>query len=132
MKIFILDDECGPIHYRNVMIKALDGHDLTIAYSKDEAIKVYKPGFDLLLLDHDMRGVFDVSSHPSTGYHFVTYMVLLHHRKKPRIILHSQNPGGRSNMRKVLRENGFKCEEFPFSGTYVEWLKTLIHEKDKA
>jgi hypothetical protein len=125
MKVFILDDEVGPIHYRNVMIKALDGHQLTVAYSKDQAIEIYKPVHDLLLLDHDMRGLFDVSTHPSTAFHFVKHMVLLHHKKMPRIILHSQNPGGRANMRKVLRDHGFKAEEFPFSGTYVEWLKTL-------
>ena len=125
MRIFICEDEIN-FRPRNAILKALEGHDLTVATTKDEAIAIYKGGYDLLLLDHDMRGLFDLSSHPSTAYHFVTWLVAQPFKKKPRVILHSQNPEGRNNMRRELIKGGFRCvSEFPFSPSYVDYLLTI-------
>ncbi len=124
LRIFILDDEVGSAP-RNAMLKALARHELTVVKNRVDAQNIYKPGFDLLLLDHDMRGFFDSSDHPSTAYHFVKFMVLLAHKVKPRIILHSQNPDGRTNMKKLLKEYGFQSEEYPFSPGYVRFLETI-------
>lgn len=126
MRCFILDDEIG-VEPRKGIIRALEPrHELTVVKSCKDAKAIYKPGYDLLLLDHDMRGYFDPSDHPSTAYHFVKLMVLLFHPKKPRIILHSQNPDGRRNMLKVFHDHGFQnVDEWAFAPSYVKFLETL-------
>jgi hypothetical protein len=125
MKCFILDDEIDK-EPRIGIVKALkDRHTITITRDRYEAEKVYKPEHDLLLLDHDMRGFYDLSSHPTTAFHFVKWLVTVPHKKKPRVILHSQNGNGRQNQLKVLHEAGFKVDEFAFCSAYVKHLEEL-------
>lgn len=128
MKIFILEDE---IHQwpRKQILEALKGHDLTIATSCDEAKSKYKPNtYDLLLLDHDMRGFFDASDFPNTGFQFVLWLLSQNEqdKKRPQVMLHSQNPTGRRNMYLTLQQAGYTVGQMAFSGVYVDWLRTKI------
>ncbi len=121
MKAFLLEDE---IHFapRNLILEALLGHNLTIAKSVGEAKRLYSPSYDLLLLDHDMEGHFELSSHPNTGFQFVKWLVYNHNYPKAPVILNSQNPTGRGNMRGLLLRHKWEVEEHPFSMGYVNLL----------
>lgn len=75
LRVFILEDEIDG--YRHPIVEALNGHDLTIAKSKDEGIAKYKGPYDLMLLDHDMNGQFCNNKHPNTGLQFIKWLVEL-------------------------------------------------------
>lgn len=124
LKVFVLEDEIG--HYpRNQIISALKAHDLTVATSFPDSKKKFEGPYDLLLLDHDMEGQFEDSNHPNTGYQFVKWLVDKEPVPKPEVVLHSQNPVGRKNMRLLLEEHGFSVSEFAFGPKYVEALKGI-------
>lgn len=130
MKIFILEDEIDS-YPRNQLKDVLNGHTLTIAKSVPEAKIKYKGGYDLLLLDHDMNGMYNkpLSCDGNTGSYFAHHLVDFHRGDKeslPRqVVLHSQNPVGRDYMRSVLENAGFICDECPFGPTYVNMLKKI-------
>jgi CheY-like chemotaxis protein len=128
MKIFILEDEIHTFP-RKQMLAALSKHELTIATSCDDAKAKYQAGtYDMLLLDHDMRGFFDASTYHNTGYQFCVWMVEQETQtgaKKPAIILHSQNHVGRKNMARFLEDARYTVAEYYFSQSYVDWLTKL-------
>jgi CheY-like chemotaxis protein len=125
MRIFILEDEIG--HYpRNQILSALAKHELTVATSCPDAKKKYDGPYDLLLLDHDMEGNYEYRpDYPNTGHQFVKWLVEQDPVPKPEVVLHSQNPVGRTNMRQLLEEHGFSVTEFPFGPEYVKGLKRV-------
>lgn len=128
MRIFILEDEINQWP-RNQILEILKDHDLTIATSCDEAkAKYVKGGYDLILLDHDMRGFFDASDFPNCGYQFVEWLISQGEVGKQRapIMLHSQNPTGRRNMYIALDQSGYTVAQMPFSNAYLAWLKGRI------
>jgi CheY-like chemotaxis protein len=125
MKIFILDDEIYKAP-RNQIIKALHAHNLDIAVSYYDAKDRYKGEYDILLLDHDMRGYYDVSTYHNTGFQFCRWLVTLSVKlPRPKVFLHSQNATGRANMKDLLSKCGFPVVEFPFSPSYVQMLKQI-------
>jgi CheY-like chemotaxis protein len=124
MRIFILEDEIYQ-HPRKQILSALAQHELVVATSCEDAKEKFSGQFDLLLLDHDMRGFFDSSDFPNTGYKFCEWLVKQPFLDIPQVILHSQNPRGRGNMAKLLTQHGFVPCEFPFSQSYVEYLKKI-------
>lgn len=125
MRIFILEDEIYKFPRKDIL-KALEGHRLTVALSVDEGKKVFNPPYDLLLLDHDMRGFYEESdaAHGNTGWWFAQWLA---GRDMPpmKIILHSQNGVGRRNMKELLERRGFDVEEFEFCREYVRTLNNL-------
>lgn len=128
MKIFILDDEVGQLP-RSAITKVLAHHTLTVATSCKDARKKYKPPYDLLLLDHDMRGFFEEPGYHNTGYKFVVWLTAKlpswdRTSPKPKVILHSQNPEGRREMAIVLKAHGYEVTEFPFSPAYINYLRS--------
>lgn len=129
MRIFILEDEINQWP-RQQILEVLKGHELTIATSCDEGKSLYKKGhYDLLLLDHDMRGFFDSSDFHNTGFQFVTWLIRQGEtvREKAKVILHSQNPTGRRNMFISLEEAGYTVAEYAFSQSYLKWLAEKIN-----
>ncbi len=129
LDIFILEDEIDRFPRRGI-VKALTGHNLTIARSCQDAKGKYlerKTDFDFLLLDHDMRGFYDKSTFHNTGYQFVKWLVetIIHEGKLPKVVLHSQNEAGRREMRNLLAVHKFKTLEFEFSMAYLEWLEKV-------
>lgn len=125
MKVFLLEDEVG-FYPRNQILDILSQHEVTIAKSFDEGVDTYIPPYDLLLLDHDMRGFYDRSDYPNCGYQFCKWLVGLRHRHKPKVILHSQNHTGRMNMFDILTGNGFHVQEMAFSQEYLTFLKDQL------
>lgn len=127
LKIFILEDELDRLP-RSTMLEALKDHEVTTAASFEEGKERYQGGYDILLLDHDMRGFYDDSEHPNTGHQFVKWLVKdLDRTKVPttQVVLHSQNYVGRRNMKQLLEDYKFHVVEMPFCRSYVEWLRTL-------
>lgn len=122
MRIFILDDEINQ-HPRNILLTTLSSHDLTVATNSFEAAKIYTPPYDLLLLDHDMRGFYDDPEYEDTGYQFVKWLVAKELERKPQVILHSQNSEGRLVMMMLLSQYKFRVQEFAFSHAYVNYLQ---------
>lgn len=125
MNVFVLEDE---IHRepRREIVRILDaaGVQYTFATSCEEAVKLFKPNaYDLLLLDHDMRGFFETPDYPNTGYQFVRWLVTTSQRTKVPIVIHSQNPQGALRMERHLGDCGFQnTVRYPFSSSYTKWL----------
>ena len=126
MNIFILEDEIYRAP-RNAILRVLDHkHKLTVAVSCKDAKSRYKGEYDLLLLDHDMRGFFEPSTYHNTGFQFALWLIEMGVKfPRPKVILHSQNWEGRANMAKVLLRAGFPTSEFPFSSEYVKMLSSI-------
>ena len=129
MQVFILEDEID--RYPRNQIKDVFGvnHNLTIAKSCEEGIKLFPTvfgGYDLILLDHDMEGNYEYrDEYPNTGYQFVKWLV---DKLRPcgEVWLHSHNPVGRKRMRELLEDHGWNIGgEIPFSPKYVEALKKI-------
>lgn len=124
MRCFILDDE---VHsYRYGIIEALKAHELTIATSCIDGVQKYNGVYDLLLLDHDMRGVLHDIDSANTGFSFCKWLVNQFPRKAfagPTVVLHSQSDVGRARMRDVLKKEKYRVVEYPFSSQYVSWLR---------
>lgn len=129
LNIFVLEDEIDS--YPREQIKtALKGHKLTIARSAPDAEKIYKGGYDLLLLDHDMEGFYEYrEGYFNTGLAFLKWLLKNFYHGNPnlpQVILHSQNAIGRNNMRLLLKDYGHtNVDEYPFGPEYVKLLKGI-------
>lgn len=101
MKILILDDDMN----RHIIFnRKLIGHLVTNVTTAKEAIyKLQTESFDIVFLDHDLGGeIFVSSSHENTGYSVAKWLSELKDRQPERIIIHSLNPVGASNMKSIL------------------------------
>ncbi len=126
MNVFILEDEIDH-HPRREILEVLKGHTITCARNVEEAKHLYTHPYDLLLLDHDMQGFYEDSSHPNTGFQFTIWLV---EQKLPPVstIIHSQNSKGRWNMLRHLHENGWnELKEMHFGPDYIKFLKETYH-----
>lgn len=124
MKIFILEDEIYKFP-RNQILKALEGHELTVARSVEEAKLKFPQNYpyDLFLFDHDMRGFYESSFVPHSGYQFVVWMCKHFRKHKNEVLIHSHNSEGRRNIAVLLRSAGFRdITEYSFNQDYVEYL----------
>jgi CheY-like chemotaxis protein len=147
MRVFVLEDEI--YGFRRPLLYALVGAtSTTVATSREEAEASWQGfnAYDLVLLDHDMRGVFDSSEHPNTGHQFLSWALSREYpdgpevdgvrglpARIPKVILHSQNDVGRRNMRNLLLAYGIVPEEFPFHTIrYPAHISGLLHKKAPA
>lgn len=119
MKIFILEDDGQRIglfrEYAGLV------HDLTVANSPFEATTLYKPGeFDIMLLDHDLGTT-------SNGQAFCQWLKESHPQPEvPCVLIHSWNPDGAAEMRKILKDIGWKNVGLaPFGKPVLEYLRRL-------
>src|ERR1043166_489106 len=91
LKIFILEDEIDQ-YPRNQLKDILRNHELTIARNAHEAKDLYKGGYDILLLDHDMEGFYEdpEAKHKNTGTWFVRWLVEndVNEPKHPGVLIH--------------------------------------------
>lgn len=124
LSIFILEDEID-FYPRNQLVDILKRHNLTIAKSVPEAMRIFEGPYDLLLLDHDMQGFFEDTTHPNTGTQFVKWLVKQDPTPKPEVILHSQNPVGRAAMHALLKDHDFVVTECAFGPYYVRELRKI-------
>lgn len=123
MKIFILEDDMERIKLFWEYGKA---HDLTVVTSVSEAIKHWKPPYDLVLLDHDLGGEHYVDSEKeNTGYQFVKYLTSIEYGtyEPPKFIVHSFNYQGALNMTIELRTAGFDAVMQSFGPNLLNYIK---------
>ena len=121
MKVFIIEDELKQAP-RNSILEALLSikAKVTYALSAEEAKAKFKPPYDLILLDHDMRGFYESSDVPHSGYQFLKWSVeggfwSSDWAPISRVIIHSQNGPGAKKMQALLRQYGVKAEAKPFN-----------------
>lgn len=122
MKIFILDDDITRIE----AFKASIGghHQITVAQwlrGPHGAYSLFRPQYDLLLLDHDLGGL---NEDEDTGFEFCRWLggAPQHHTS---VVIHSWNLDGANSMRKLLEENGWHVYKLPFSEGLLRWLQKL-------
>lgn len=124
LKVFVLDDEIH-LNPRNAILGALKSHSLTVAVSRKDAQAKFAGPYDLILLDHDMRGFYESSDVEHSGFQFLKWLLGkdANALAGAKVIVHSQNSVGRANMRKLMLEHGVEAQEFHFGQTYVDHLK---------
>jgi N-acetyl-beta-hexosaminidase len=131
VKIFILEDDQARISAFKSAIKP--EHDVTICKwlkGKDGAFELFKPPYDLILLDHDLGGMQYVESDgvEETGYQFAKWMVALEDKLYPdtAVIVHSYNPTGAANIVALLKADGWKIViKTPFGVPLLNYLEAL-------
>jgi CheY-like chemotaxis protein len=117
-RLFFLDDD--PMRAR-AFLDALNGEvDVTVAQSVAEGLEKFRPPYDGIFLDHDLGDfVFMSSECEQTGAEFLRKVNLDAFRGTP-VFLHSYNPVGAANMRRLLNDAGvelvFVC---PFGPTIL-------------
>lgn len=102
MKILILDDEQSR---HDSFSKNFKHHELTHVYHVKDAIKYLSSRiYDAVFLDHDLGGMSDVPSggKEPTGYDVAIWLSQNPEHCPSEIYIHSMNPVGAQNMRKVL------------------------------
>lgn len=129
MRVFILEDDFERNLSFGQALRVLkgSGHDVTIKTNVKEAIRVFQPPYDLILLDHDLGGEQMVDSRNiNTGAEFCRWLVLTHPDLDSRIIVHSYNPDGAKYMMETLRElGGVNAIRTPFGSSLLAYLKGL-------
>lgn len=125
-KIFILEDEIDGYRHpiRDILVKG--GHHLTICKSVPDAKRMFEGPYDLLLLDHDMAGFYEKSSHPNTGFQFVKWLIEQDPKPKPEVVCHSQNTVGRQNMVSLLAQHGYDVSECAYGTEYLKQLREQL------
>lgn len=113
-KLLILDDQ----EMRHELFRhKYEGHDITHAWTASQAIHYLSNNeYDYIFLDHDLGNQSYMASGPGTGYEVAEWISKHPELKGSKIIIHSFNPAGASNMDNLLRRNGFgfvKIDPFP-------------------
>jgi CheY-like chemotaxis protein len=130
LRVFILEDEIYR-EPRNQILEILRRHRVTIATSVVGA--KYNFGkdspYDLLLLDHDMRGFPEESHVPHSGYQFCRWLTDNYEKPDLDVFLHSQNHRGRAVQRALFNAHGWRVHEHSFGPAYLEFLETFVKGK---
>lgn len=132
MKILFLDDD---LNRHQIFKQNLPGIDIDQAFSAKDAIeKINKNTYNVVFLDHDLseHHYRDESSNDDETGQMVAKYISNNKEKFPNdvvIVLHSLNPVGRAEMKKILKN--FPCVvDKPFAWMYVEKIdNTLISIK---
>ena len=99
--------------------KHTDGEMIFAAYTVEEAINFlekFSP-FDEAHLDHDLGGQVFVASDEMSGYHVALHIARMDPEMRPKkIIVHSWNPAGATNMRSMFERYGIQSSYEPFTG----------------
>jgi hypothetical protein len=132
-KIFILEDEIDT-YPRNQIPAIFADHTMVLARSREEAGNIWIGNYDLMLFDHDMRGFFDPSTYPNTGYMFLANLCqsrgTINQLKHGIVMLHSQNTEGRQNMSDLLTKHAIPHESHFFGPSYLQRLRIVEKELD--
>lgn len=120
LRILVLDDNEDR---HGIFRRTLKNEDATHVYNFDEAIRVltFEKKFDIAMLDHDLgtgnSEVADKVGLPyASGYDVAKFIAFdLTEDKRPgRVIIHSWNMIGASNMQAVLQTAGIEVQLKPF------------------
>ena len=128
MKAFVLEDSPERIKWFKENFIHIELH---IATDINEVEKVFQKNYDILFLDHDLRGEFFVSSiQKNTGFSFcVNLCNSLSHKidKETPIIIHSLNSVGAKNMYDYLIKHKFyNIAMMPFSQLTKQWERGTL------
>jgi len=122
MKIFILEDnEHRMVKFRRELI----GHEIDHAATVEEGTSlVVNNEYDLMFLDHDLGGEEMVDSFANnTGYKLAEFIASFTPNKETHCVVHSCNPAGADNIRRVLRH----AIKLPFTtldiAAVVKWVE---------
>lgn len=127
LRIFVLDDEVYR-EPRNAILELLRKHHVTVATNVIQAKNNFKRDqpYDLLLLDHDMRGYPEESHVPHSGYQFCRWLCDNYERPTCDVFLHSQNFNGRAAQRALFNAHGWRVHEHVFGPIYLEFLESFV------
>lgn len=132
LNVFIIEDELHK-HPRIKILEALKAirAKVTVARSSDEAKAKFSPPYDVVLLDHDMRGIYESSDVPHSGFQFLKWSLLQgmwvgDWAPKAKVVIHSQNHTGARNMQAELSKHGIKAHANPFWSGYPAWLLSQL------
>jgi CheY-like chemotaxis protein len=122
IKVFVLEDD--PQRIKKIKEMWSKYAEFDIATSYDEAIKIFKNDYNLLMLDHDLGGkIFVNSNFKNTGAGFARWLVTQDF-KKCDIIIHSHNSSGATVMAKILlSKNIDNVLRLPFGNIVDGWNK---------
>jgi CheY-like chemotaxis protein len=100
MRILVLDDARERLgQFRANLI----GHEVTTVETASDCIKALKQNlFTTAFLDHDLGGKTFVASGKGTGYEVAVWLSQHPDRCPKRVVIHSFNPVGAQNMKRVL------------------------------
>ena len=134
MRVFILEDSIN----RNALFREIfapaEHVDLTIAECAEDAIRLWKPPYDLIMLDHDLEDAHyrafekgeDTYPGGQTGYDFVKWMITDTESPQGVVIIHSFNPVGAEKMEGVLKKAGWYIRRLPFGMELLTQLQTMV------
>ncbi len=120
-KVFILEDNEERI---KKFKKELIGFEVTIATSRDEANKLWKPDtFEVVFLDHDLGGMQNANCkiEPNTGCNFARDVQ--QQLWKSLVFVHSLNWYGRKEIAEIALGN-----EAPFIGLNWENIRIVLSD----
>jgi len=116
VRILFLDDDhsrCGAFYWANK-----DAHEVTIVHDVDGAISKLSCGvWDVVSLDHDLEPQHydDLQRNHERSGMAVAEWIAENLPRIGRVIVHSWNPWGASNMVGVLLAAGYKCDRAEFN-----------------
>ncbi|GAB5493630.1 MAG: hypothetical protein Phog2KO_38450 [Phototrophicaceae bacterium] len=120
MKILLLEDNPNRIKYFK---NGLKNHHLTVCTHAKSAKKALKKAqFDIIFLDHDLRGYPEDPESDNCGSEIAHY-IIAREIGCPHIILHTENPIGREAMEDILLD---RCETIPYSQVKKIGLRELL------
>lgn len=119
MRILIVEDSTERI---KVFSRNLIGHEVHVATNAKDAYKIIdeEERFDYIFLDHDLCGGIYEPSDNNSGYGVAKYIASIPEKHPYRVIIHSLNPSGASNIQSALEEAGIICNKIPLAWTKLE------------
>jgi hypothetical protein len=133
----MLDDD--EARFNMIWLFALrHGWEIVWRETADAAIlelSMENPGFDLILLDHDLGGQTYVESGPGTGQEVADWLAryryspqFFHRVPQPRVVVHSWNPDGGKRMFNTLTDAGYDADRVYF-GKILEGYFTASNQE---
>lgn len=111
MRVFILEDDEDRIRRFH---QAFIGHDVTLAKDTEHALRLFKPPYDYVLLDHDLGGRTYVNSDEEDCGAAFCRRVPADGLETARVLVHSYNRDGAIRMVKTLQDKGIVSIWEPF------------------
>jgi CheY-like chemotaxis protein len=125
VKVLFLDDDSERWNIFNQDLVKDQDIELIWVKTSDEAIKKLKQTkWDIISLDHDLGGQSYVESGLGTGYEVAKNISEDFYYNDKLIFVHSWNPEGAKNMRKVLKKSLY----IPFNKDLSGVIKSYAHE----
>ena len=123
MKVFILEDDPQRME---LFHEVLRDHDVVRVDNVADAVRKFKPPYDVICLDHDLGGqVYVPSDHENTGYQFAKHLASNERCGNQQVVVHSWNMVGARRMVDTLKRVGWTVAAEPFGPTLLNALKAM-------